>query len=605
MTALGLRARFVIAGALLVATTAASSAWSAIAFRRVSRVVDATLRDSEQTTAATGTLAGALEREDDALLLTLTDEDRGRAQLAIDRASVASALARLDAVLVDPGERDVASAVRRDVDAYHAAGDALLARASDAGSRSRYHDAVNPLLRRAVGTTTRIQDDHLRNTQEVAAWARDQATRATQILALVFAAALVLSLLVAYHLARVVVAPIRALTTAVDALRRNELGRRVPVVRRDELGRLAEGFNRMADDLAEFRRANIGEVIRAKETLEATLAALPDAVLIIDAAGEVSSANPRASAVIASAHASAARDALDGLIKGGPGKTGVDLAKALAVTIDGESRKLLPRVVPIEGLPGGRGAVLVLSDVTDLVRLDEMRMDLVAVASHELRTPLTTLRMTLLMLQERAARFEAREREIVATALLGIEQLGATVSELLDLTRIEAGELRLAWDSVDVRALVAQAASSIEAPCKEAGILLHVDVDDAPEIVDGDTARLALVFSNILTNALKYTPAGGAIRVKASAEAGALRVAISDDGPGVPIEMRERVFEKFFRVEHYRAGGDQGVRGSGIGLYVAREVLAAHGGTIRCEEAEGGGARFVVKVPVRRDGARG
>jgi NtrC-family two-component system sensor histidine kinase KinB len=98
--------------------------------------------------------------------------------------------------------------------------------------------------------------------------------------------------------------------------------------------------------------------------------------------------------------------------------------------IDGKSRKLLPRVVPVERREGQRrGAVLVFSDVTELARLDEMRTELVAVASHELRTPLTTLRMTLLMLQERAARLEARDRELVATALVGVEQLAVTVAE--------------------------------------------------------------------------------------------------------------------------------------------------------------------------------
>ena len=116
---------------------------------------------------------------------------------------------------------------------------------------------------------------------------------------------------------------------------------------------------------------------------------------------------------------------------------------------DGTSQRLLPRVVPVPGLtPQQSGAILVLYDVTDLARLDEMRSELVAVASHELQTPLTTLRMTLLMLQEAAAGLPARERELVATSLIGVEQLTETVHEFLDLTRIEAGELRLNLEPV-------------------------------------------------------------------------------------------------------------------------------------------------------------
>ena len=251
-----------------------------------------------------------------------------------------------------------------------------------------------------------------------------------------------LSLVVAFYLARVVVLPIGELTSAVDALRRGDFERRVPTHRRDELGQLATGFNRMADDLEQFRRANIGEVIRAKETLEATIGALPDAVVVIEPGGEISSVNPRATAVIQAARAGgtagggelplpeAARSAVEACLRGEGVALPLDLSKAVTMEIDGKSRKLLPRVVPVERREGQRrGAVLVFSDVTELARLDETRTELVAVASHELRTPLTTLRMTLLMLQERAARLEARDRELVATALVGVEQLAVTVAE--------------------------------------------------------------------------------------------------------------------------------------------------------------------------------
>jgi NtrC-family two-component system sensor histidine kinase KinB len=610
MTPLGLRGRFLVAGVLLVATTAASSAWSAWAFRRVSLVVDATVRDSEQTTEATGSLATDLEREDDALLLTLADPARGRTELASTRATVAHALARVDGLLTSPGERRTADALRRNIEAYVAAGDRLVERAGEQDARIRYHEDVNPLLRRAVADAAEIRDAHFRSTLEVAAWARDQAARATQILAGVFGAALLLSLLVALYLARVVVLPIGQLMRAVEALRRGDFARRVVVQRGDELGQLAAGFNRMADDLAEFRRANIGEVVRAKETLEATLAALPDAVVVIEPHGEVSSANPRASEVMRAAGSEAigalhdlplpewARDAAGAVLRGERPPLAVDLSKALTMTIGGEARRLLPRVVPIEG----RGAVLLLSDVTELVRLDEMRMELVAVASHELRTPLTTLRMTLLMLKERAARLEGRDRELVETALVGVEQLGAIVGEFLDLTRIEAGQLRLHCDRLDVASLVERAVDAVKAACLDAGVSLRVATDPrTPLSLWGDAARLNVVLANVLGNAAKYTPAGGTIdvTVHGSDEGARARIEVTDSGPGIPHDLRERIFDKFFRVEHHRQDAEQGVRGSGIGLYIAREIVEAHRGTIECQGGPGDrGARFVIVIPV-------
>jgi NtrC-family two-component system sensor histidine kinase KinB len=294
----------------------------------------------------------------------------------------------------------------------------------------------------------------------------------------------------------------------------------------------------------------------------------------------------------------ATRAAIQDALRGQRAPLTVDLSKAITVTASGKPRKLLPRIVPIEG----RGAVLVLSDVTELVRLDEMRVELVAVASHELRTPLTTLRMTLLMLQERASRLETHDRELVSTALMGVEQLAATVDEFLDLTRIEAGQLRLHCDRADVAALLGRAVEAIKATCEGARITLRLEVvENAPHFIWGDATRLGVVLSNILSNAVKYTPADGEIHIAAQpVDAGRqLRIAITDTGPGVPPEFQGLVFDKFFRVEHRKQDVERGVRGSGIGLYIAREVVEAHRGSIRCETGpDGRGARFAIVLPV-------
>jgi len=241
-----------------------------------------------------------------------------------------------------------------------------------------------------------------------------------------------------------------------------------------------------------------------------------------------------------------------------------------------------------------------------------MRLELVAVASHELRTPLTTLRMTLLMLQERAAApagspagapavYDARDRELVATALVGAEQLSTLVSEFLDLTRIEAGQLRLQWARVSPRELVEEAARAIAPACGESRLALAVELaDDLPASIGGDRARLAMALSNLLANAVQFTPAGGRIAVRAAAADAGARVLleVDDTGPGVPAEHRERVFDRFFRGDAAPRAEPAGARGGvGIGLYVARQVIEAHGGAIRCEASPLGGARFVVALP--------
>jgi NtrC-family two-component system sensor histidine kinase KinB len=321
---------------------------------------------------------------------------------------------------------------------------------------------------------------------------------------------------------------VRRLTHGANAIRQGDFSERIDVVSRDELGELAAAFNQMAEDLSEFRRTNISEVVRAKNTLEATLEALPDAVVLLDGMGKIQSMNRAAVRALTSAGVHEPRFLRDLRLEGLDVETvataiatgvnavpAADLARTIRVEQDGAVQRLLPRVVPVSGVkPQQGGAVLLLYDVTELVHLDEMRSELVAVASHEFQTPLTTLRMTLLMLKEGSDRLPTRQQELIATSLIGVEQLGEIVREFLDLTRIEAGELRLNLEPVHVSAVVADAFRRAEAQAKVQGISLSWQIDpDLPQI-SGDPLRLRAVFDNILSNALKYTPRGGTVTIQ-------------------------------------------------------------------------------------------
>jgi NtrC-family two-component system sensor histidine kinase KinB len=378
----------------------------------------------------------------------------------------------------------------------------------------------------------------------------------------------------------------------------------------------------MAEDLAEFRRTNVREVVRAKNTLEATLEALPDAVVLLDGAGRVQSMNPAAVSALASAgiHGPHGLDDLrvegldvdavaDAIAMGRDVAPSTDLARTIRVERNGAVQRLLPRVVPVPGLnPQQPGAILLLYDVTDLVRLDEMRSELIAVASHELQTPLTTLRMTLLMLREGSDVLPARQRELVSTSLIGVDQLTEIVHEFLDLTRIEAGELRLELEPVALSSVISEAVHRIEAQARAQDVSLRITIDPALPRISADPVRMRAVFDNILSNALKYTPKGGSISIQGypersgnSHEGEALTVNITDTGPGVPASFRSRIFDKFFRLEHQQRDGRPCARGAGIGLYMCRQIIELHGGDIRCGPgSHDRGTCITVRLPALR-----
>src|SRR5262249_47989485 len=268
---------------------------------------------------------------------------------------------------------------------------------------------VNPALRQAVGDCAKLRELNFRSMQLAGIRARDEAQRATVLVAAISAGALVLSTFVAVLLARTVLRPIGDLTTSVEALRLGDFDRRVEVDSVDELGQLADGFNRMAEALAEFRRSNLGEVLRANETLEATLAALPDAVIVVNPDGEVISMNSLARAVLQATgnerperiedlpfpmqDLQAIRDALRGERTS---ETRAELSRAFSVSLDGRQWKFLLMVVPIpEFAAGGLGAGAVLYDVPDNARLGGVLMELVAGATPQAKNRLNTHRMKL------------------------------------------------------------------------------------------------------------------------------------------------------------------------------------------------------------------
>jgi NtrC-family two-component system sensor histidine kinase KinB len=617
-----LKTRFVLAGCMLVVATVGGNVWSAITFARLNGVVGDTLRVSRETIDRTAELADSLEREDDALLLFVAgDVEKARQDLTAERRRGDSSYGAIAASLQtnEDEERAIVADLRGRIDRYRAAGDELLMAGSGPGGLDRYHRTVNPLLRQAVAGCDKLREANFRQIEVAGVRARDEAGRGTWAVVVISALAVLIGGAVAVWLARSVLGPVRELTRSVEAVRLGDFDRRVPETTQDELGQLAAGFNRMAEALGEYRRSSLGDLLTAKMILEATLKALPDAVLVFGPGGSLVDANPPARAVLAAVGAETVawladlpladddRNAVEAALAGQPpGPRRPDFGRALTAELNGHPRRFVLTAVPIPKFSKGRfGAVAVLADVTEYARLDELRSELIGVASHELKSPLTALRMNLLMLGEGFSDMTARQRELLAAAIAGCEELGVTIEELLDVTRIEAGQLRLNLAPTEIGAALTASGAILRTRFEDAGVRIVLDVGPIPVVIPADPARLGSVLGNVLTNALKYSPPGGVVTVQlmsgqnAQVEpSGAVQITVTDQGPGVPAEFRERVFEKFFRVEHQAGRGENGVRGTGIGLYLCREIVRAHGGSIACEPGENGtGTRIAITLP--------
>jgi signal transduction histidine kinase len=401
--------------------------------------------------------------------------------------------------------------------------------------------------------------------------------------------------------------PLSVLTTTVRRIAEGDLAARATLPGGDEIAQLAREFNTMAARLGEYRTSSLGELLQAQEASQAAIDSLPDPVLVIQgprllsanrAAADLfrvsveSDADPLAKAppdvrIIVSRmkeHVGAGRGAY--VPKG--------LEEAVAIPLRDGTRYFLARANPVVGDEGRAiGCTILFQDVTRLRRFDELKTDMVATVAHEFRTPLTSLRMAIHLCAEGAVgALNDKQAELLFAARDDCERLQAIVDDLLDLSRIQAGRIELHARAVSSRALIDDAVEAHRAAAAEKRVALAAGALTVERQVLADPDRVRLVLGNLVENALRHTPPGGAVELRAAPERDALRFQVSDNGPGIAAEHVPRLFERFYRTPDAPPGG------AGLGLYIVKEIVEAHGGKVGVESELGQGSIFWFTLPV-------
>jgi signal transduction histidine kinase len=234
------------------------------------------------------------------------------------------------------------------------------------------------------------------------------------------------------------------------------------------------------------------------------------------------------------------------------------------------------------------------STVEELRRLSALRADFVSLVSHELRAPMASVVGSAQTLRQRWRELNPDQRESFL-ALIGseTERLAALVGDVLDTSRIEAGTFTYRFGDVDLGALVRDSVASLSLAQDEVSVV--ADVRGELPFVRGDRDRLQQVLTNLLDNAVKFSPAGEEVRVSAYHEDSQVRIEVSDRGPGVPPEQQRVIFEKFGRGQ---TAGSPGKPGTGLGLFIARSIAVAHGGAVEVSSAPDLGATFTLTLPI-------
>lgn len=246
-------------------------------------------------------------------------------------------------------------------------------------------------------------------------------------------------------------------------------------------------------------------------------------------------------------------------------------------------------------LPDGDHIVMSLRDTTERRRLDRLKDDLISTVSHELRTPLTSIVGALSLLHAQAAgKIPAAAKELIRIAESNGQRLIRLIDDMLDVDRIDAGKFRLTMAPIDLRDVAMRVCEDYAGLARTHDVTLDCEVPDEPLIVEGDDDRILQVVVNLVSNALKFSPAGGSVRITArrGPEGRKAILQIDDEGPGIAAEFRPRIFGRF-----ERAVDSEGSAGTGLGLAIAREIVTRHGGEIWFEDRPAGGTRFAFSLP--------
>jgi len=389
---------------------------------------------------------------------------------------------------------------------------------------------------------------------------------------------------------------LRAIEDRAQRYATGNFTRSVPDYGQDEIGRVARLLDSLTHDLAN-RLAGL-EADRAR--MAAILSGMVEGVLVINEHGRLQMANDAARRLL---HIDAAVEGRHYPEIVRQPAVAQQIAAALAgkqttsVELTGlrdSALTLIARTAPVEISPG-RGAVVVLHDITDLRRADQIRRDFVANVSHELRTPLTAIRGYVEALADADPEETRRFLEIVSRHTMRMERL---VRDLLRLARLDAGQEPLERVACSVDGLFTAVETDLDGLLSSRNLTIERDVDPAASSVTGDPAKLQDALRNLLENAANHSPEGGTIRMGAQRQGPRIAITITDEGPGVPPADLTRIFERFYRVDKARTRDGRDPGGTGLGLSIVRHLVELHGGRVHAANRPTRGAVFTVELPV-------
>lgn len=386
---------------------------------------------------------------------------------------------------------------------------------------------------------------------------------------------------------------LRRLVESARAVGKGDGAKRLAIASTDELGHLVGSFNRVVGTLDRTVNALAGE----RDHLETILDSMEEGVLALDSDQRISRLNRGAIALLGLDDAPSGQPLLEAIRVPALAK----LASADPKQHEGPAEFQLPgpRHIVAQAAPlRTGGCVIVMRDVTRTRRLERIRQDFVANVSHELRTPVSVIRANAETLLDGAIDDPDRARVFLEAMNRNADRLSRLTADLLDLSRIEAGEHRLSLDDIAIAPVLRRVVDSLEAPARSKKLSVELDLPEDLE-AHADSDALEQVALNLIDNAVKYSAPGGRVTIRARPAEALVRVEVSDHGPGIEPRHRTRVFERFYRADPSRS---REIGGTGLGLAIVKHLVEAMHGEVGFEPGAPSGSIFWFTLPRQRRG---
>ncbi|HWP53967.1 MAG TPA: ATP-binding protein [Pyrinomonadaceae bacterium] len=620
---MSLRTKLLAGYMIFVAALMVLGGWSAWRLREMGDVSRRIISNNYDSVVAAQEMKESLERQDSAALFALLGApDKAVAQLREHRTRFDANFKKAENNITESGEREAIEAIRLDREAYYQMFDAFLARvnATEGGGperlsrgdelaeRNDYFTRLEPQFNKL-----RAECEHLLQLNQRAMVAKSEAAagvaqlwfyRTLLIAGLMVAAGIAL----AFWLANRIVEPLRQLTATTSKIAGGDLDAKAEVNSDDEVGILAAEYNRMAERIRQLRLSDKGKLIVARQITDAAIDSLYDPVIVTDAEGCVTRLNPAAEEIFGSEAENAGKHvgevARDARIAGAVAEAlhsqravaGEGSSSVLPLAVAGSERAFRLRTTPMRDTDKHLlGAVTLLEDITHLREIDRLKSEFIATASHELRTPLTSVQMGVhLLLEGAAGELNDKQAEVLEACREDCERLDKLMRDLLDLSKIEAGESQPELVPIKARDLIVDEAETLRPQVETKGLSFVVDIPiNLPRII-ADRSQVERVIANLVVNAIRYTRQGE-IKINADQRGHYVAVSVSDTGEGIPSEYLPHIFDKFVQVPGAATGG------AGLGLAISRLIVEAHGGQISVQSVMGHGSTFTFTLPVAAD----